>query len=440
MSGRVVTVKDIESISTLRDYISNGEFEINTFGWTLYKDAANPIPEDGIGPGVTALSISVSNTSPIVGANSLILTKATGVSAQGEGLSYDFTIDSRDKAKVLNISFSYIIDSGVFTLGSDVNHSDIEVYIYDINNAIIIRPSNYKLTANKFSSYFQTSSNATSYRLIFHCPNTTTTNWKLKIDNVSISPSLSLADNYSNCFLHDVIAGENLVSNDQVYMSKGNDSGRIAGKIYKVDATNASRINVLGFVQASASSGNIVSVRLNQTMSGFSGLAVGSLYYSSPITPGAITTTIPTGNNQYIIPSGIAYSQTELLINSLAGINATKIDPLYSTFVLVNNISSAVDITGMTFSQATEKAFYIDYYIIRKTDTVGSEAAQTGNIRGIYNSQLSKWLITDTFSGQNAGVTFSITAAGQIQYKTTNITGSNYIGTLAWLTPKKIGI
>jgi hypothetical protein len=90
--------------------------------------------------------------------------------------------------------FEYQVDSGTFVAGSSSTDSDVEVYLYDVTNAVLIQPSTYKLYSNSalsttFSGSFQTASNSTSYRLIFHCASTSASAYTLKIDNVSVSPT-----------------------------------------------------------------------------------------------------------------------------------------------------------------------------------------------------------------------------------------------------------
>ena len=82
----------------------------------------------------------------------------------------------------------------------------------------------------------------------------------------------------------------------------------------------------------------------------------------------------------------------------------------------------------------------IDYSIYRQTDTASSALAQAGQLRGVYNSQAGTFYIADDFIGQNAGVTFSITIAGQIQYTSTDIAGLNYAGTLKYNVRKTFGV
>lgn len=177
------------------NYIKNGHAEVNALGWATYKDAAGILPVDGTGGTPTHITFTQTSTAPLGGLGSFLVTNSGSTSAQGEGASYNFTIDAKDQAKVLQINFDYLVNSGTFVAGSSGVDSDLEVYLYDVTNALIIQPSSYKLLSNnttltdKFSATFQTASNSTSYRLILHCPTTATAAWSIKLDNVTVSPS-----------------------------------------------------------------------------------------------------------------------------------------------------------------------------------------------------------------------------------------------------------
>lgn len=142
-----------------------------------------------------AISISRTTTNPISDAASFLIQKTGGVNDQGKGVSTDFSVDLASRAKVLNITFDYIINSGTFTAGSSTTDSDIIVYIYDKTNGVLIEPSSFKLLSNSstivdtFIASFQTSYNGADYRLIFHQATTTTNNFELKIDNVMVTPT-----------------------------------------------------------------------------------------------------------------------------------------------------------------------------------------------------------------------------------------------------------
>lgn len=125
-------------------------------------------------------------------------------------------------------------------------------------------------------------------------------------------------------FVSSLTAGENLAIRDLVYISPGNasgDTGRTAGRVYKVDAGNANaalaliRSQAVGFVQAAALSGATALVQKTQLLSGFSSLSTGAQHYADPAVPGAITATKPSADGQWVVPVGVASSATVLDIN-----------------------------------------------------------------------------------------------------------------------------
>lgn len=176
------------------NFISNGAAEAGTTGWATYNDGFVTTPVDGTGGTASNLTFTVSGTSPLSGASSFVLSKAAANSL-GQGVSYDFTIDNAQKAKMLKIEFDYIVDSGIFKAKEPSATSDLIVYIYDVTNSKLIEPSSISLQSNsstisdKYQGYFQTSPNSTSYRLLLHIARPSADAWALKIDNVAVSPS-----------------------------------------------------------------------------------------------------------------------------------------------------------------------------------------------------------------------------------------------------------
>jgi hypothetical protein len=175
------------------NFITNGDAEAGTTGWSTYSDAAGTSPVDGTG-GAASVTITDSSASPLSGNKSFVLTK-DAVNRQGEGFSYDFTVDSANKSRVLSVKFDYLVSSGTFTAGTSSTDSDITVWIYDVTNSTLIQPSSYKLLSNsstlsdQFQAEFQTSSNSTSYRLIFHISTTNAVSYALNVDNIIVSPA-----------------------------------------------------------------------------------------------------------------------------------------------------------------------------------------------------------------------------------------------------------
>ncbi len=191
---RILSADKIEGIVTQKDFVgSKGHFEKNAAGVVAYADAGATSPVDGTG-GSPNTTCTRSATSPISGDGSLLITKTSGSSRQGEGCGMAFSTDTNHYGRVLTISADYIVSSGTFTAGSSSTDSDITVWLYDVTNAVLIQPSNYKFfsssttLSDKFIGQFQTASNSTSYRLIFHIGTTDTDALVLKLDNISVSP------------------------------------------------------------------------------------------------------------------------------------------------------------------------------------------------------------------------------------------------------------
>lgn len=159
-----------------------------------YDDVGVAFPIDGTG-GSPTVTTSITSTNPLTGAKSYLLTKPASV-VQGQGWSIPFTVDPSYRAKVLKISLDYIVNSGTFTAGSATVYSDIIWYVYDVTNSKLIEPSSTRMFSNSSTisstveATFQTSATGSSYRLIAHMATGFSTAFELKIDNVTVSPSV----------------------------------------------------------------------------------------------------------------------------------------------------------------------------------------------------------------------------------------------------------
>lgn len=188
-----------------KNNILNKDAETDTTGWATYFNTAANIPSNGTGGTATGLTFARSATAPLRDVASFLLTQANSTSLQGKGVSYDFTIDSADQAKQHSISFDYNASStfiasdgktaplGDGTTTTNAGNSDIQVFLYDKTNAILIPVSTPTINSNgannfTFNGSFTTNANSTSYRLIFHVTTTSAnaTGWAFKFDNVYV--------------------------------------------------------------------------------------------------------------------------------------------------------------------------------------------------------------------------------------------------------------
>lgn len=174
------------------NYIENSNAEANsTLGWATYADAADDQPTDGTG-GSASVTFTSQNSTVLREQYSFQLSKGAS-DLQGEGASYDYTIDSADKNEPLRISFEYEasanFDFGDFT-DPVSDPSDVVVYIYDKDSATLIQPSTFTLDGSgKFSTqYYPVDNTSRDYRIIFHVATTNASAWDLVIDSVQVGP------------------------------------------------------------------------------------------------------------------------------------------------------------------------------------------------------------------------------------------------------------
>jgi hypothetical protein len=118
---------------------------------------------------------------------------------------------------------------------------------------------------------------------------------------------------------------------------------------------------------------------------------------------------------------------TDLLVELVEVSNSSvgTADVLLTSFTVANNQSSAANVTGASFDTSQVRSFIMQYSIYRSTST--NELSEVGHLYGTYKSTAGTWDLAQTYSG-SSGVTFTITSAGQIQYTSTNVSGSSYSG------------
>jgi hypothetical protein len=167
------------------EYIANGDFEGNvTTGWATYADAAGTTPVDGTG-GSASSTFTTTATDPLRGVYSGLWTKSAN-NRQGEGVSYDFTIDAADVSRPLQILVE-CLPGGSYVAG------DMGFYIVadTAGTPTVVSPSivDIPLGASKFIANFNATT-ATTYRLCMHTKTTSALAYTMKIDAASLGPNI----------------------------------------------------------------------------------------------------------------------------------------------------------------------------------------------------------------------------------------------------------
>ncbi len=105
------------------------------------------------------------------------------------------------------------------------------------------------------------------------------------------------------------------------------------------------------------------------------------------------------------------------------------LDPLgeEKTQNLLNNQAVAIDLPGCIFNSSFVSQVIVEYLIQRiTTGTGGVELITSGVLHLVYKPILNTWAIVTvgTPGPSTSGITFTVTALGQVQYTSTNIAGT----------------
>lgn len=123
----------------------------------------------------------------------------------------------------------------------------------------------------------------------------------------------------------------------------------------------------------------------------------------------------------------------EAIATALATVQGPNDIPT-TTAILANNTTVSANVPGLIFSTSSTVAIDVSYLVTRIYDSGSSTVAEEGVIKGEYNG--SVFVITRDFGGVDAGMSFTITPSGQIQYTSSNL--PNHISTTIIFRAKTI--
>jgi len=100
------------------------------------------------------------------------------------------------------------------------------------------------------------------------------------------------------------------------------------------------------------------------------------------------------------------------------------------SFAIVNNTTAAADVTPLVFDSTDVKSATIEFDIHRQSDTGSSNLDEKGFLHVLYDTVAGSWKITQSSVFDDSGVVFTISGAGQVKYTSSNIAGTNSVGTM----------
>jgi hypothetical protein len=122
--------------------------------------------------------------------------------------------------------------------------------------------------------------------------------------------------------------------------------------------------------------------------------------------------------NQYIYELALSFRRV---------VGQEGIDCMIAT--IANSQAVAANIVGLLLNSSEYKTVRVFFELRRKTSL--EERIMNGDLTFIYRESTSAWeLAGEMGAGDVLGVTFSVTAGGQVQYVSDTVPGTSYVGTI----------
>ena len=188
-------------LGTVNNVNGNGNFELgSTSGFslgtaTLTTNFPSGVPTFGSGASGN-LSVAVVSSGQLAGSYSLSYISSAATTAGNFVASSAFAIDSVDQAKVLQFKFAYKAQTNPTNANfSGTSSNSFGVAIYDVTNSAWIQPAGvFNIIQSSgvgiSSGTFQTSSNGTSYRIVFYNANASAGAITMYLDDFFVGPQV----------------------------------------------------------------------------------------------------------------------------------------------------------------------------------------------------------------------------------------------------------
>jgi len=135
-----------------------------------------------------------------------------------------------------------------------------------------------------------------------------------------------------------------------------------------------------------------------------------------------------------VLDAGLTLDQTNVNLSQLLTAINAKVGAGGVQFsqAIVNNQAAPLNITNLLFDSNDIKSVTVDFDLHRQSDTGASELDERGSLLLLFDSVAGNWRAKASSLFDDAAVVFTITAAGQVKYTSSNIAGSNSVGTMRY--------
>ena len=201
-------------------------------------------------------------------------------------------------------------------------------------------------------------------------------------------------------------------------------SGSLTAGSFKVNDLQATNITTTNLASSNITTTNLISSNVTTNNLISVNMSTDSLLAIN-INAGSISaTTFISTSNLRSANSTITNMVATTLTSGTLRVNTVNMTPSSGdiaselSFTAGNGVTSASNITGLSFSNAIVRGFnaLLTSTVVR---TTGGNLYANYELKGI--QQANGWLLNSSFMGDNTGVTFSINTAGNVQYTSTSL-------------------
>lgn len=134
---------------------------------------------------------------------------------------------------------------------------------------------------------------------------------------------------------------------------------------------------------------------------------------------GTTDKTSPSATDRILIQESGGNRRSMTRANFLSGVPVSSAGDINETsFTMVNNQTTPANVTGLAFANATVRSFEA---LVSVTRLGTGNVYEVLTLRGVQKD--SDWDMSITSNGDDSGVVFSITASGQVQYISSDLSG-----------------
>lgn len=233
---------------------------------------------------------------------------------------------------------------------------------------------------------------------------------------------------------------------DTAFCANASDSNKFASSPYFSSVQSDGKVVVVGGFTNYGTAGRNCVVRLNQdgtTDTAFCANASDSTKFNNTVE----YSSIDSNGNIHLVGQFTNYGTSGrnyyVCLNDDGTVNTT-FSPIAESSKLSSSLSNVIALSNIylsgnftNYNGTSGRSYVLSFYADNVYETINTSLNYTGTLRGLYRSNSLDWIIgADVGLGDDTEVDFSITSAGQVQYTSSNILGTELVSEMKYSITK----